>query len=139
MLAHVGNLTADPGTEVAHGKLAMSERFEDTQALRVRERPTNRGVPRPFGLGGDRQAFQHVVNDINCCANTQVSRGVGTSISHGILAAMPDAPEHVVTLAEIEAARERLAGRVHRTQMMTSTTAAAWLYAASGVGWPATG
>jgi threonine dehydratase len=46
---------------------------------------------------------------------------------------MPDAPEQVVTLAEIEAARERLAGRVHRTQMMTSTTAAAWLYAASGV------
>ncbi len=38
-----------------------------------------------------------------------------------------------VTLAEIEAARARIAGLVHRTPLLTSTTAARWIAAASGV------
>jgi threonine dehydratase len=41
---------------------------------------------------------------------------------------------HLVTIEAIEAARERLAGRVHRTPTMSSTTAARWVEAASGVG-----
>jgi threonine dehydratase len=41
-------------------------------------------------------------------------------------------PDHIVALRDIEAARERLVGRVHRTPMMTSTTAAAWVRAATG-------
>ena len=44
----------------------------------------------------------------------------------------PDA-EHLVSIAEIEAARERLLGRVHRTPIMSSTTAARWVRAAGGV------
>ena len=50
MLAHVGYLAADPGTEVAHGQLALGERFEDTQALRVRESPSDRGIASSFGF-----------------------------------------------------------------------------------------
>jgi threonine dehydratase len=44
----------------------------------------------------------------------------------------PD-PNHLVPMAEIEAARERLVGRVHRTPTMTSATAATWVTAATGV------
>jgi threonine dehydratase len=44
----------------------------------------------------------------------------------------PDAT-HDVTLAEIEAARERIGGLVHRTPLLSSSTAAAWLTAASGI------
>ena len=43
----------------------------------------------------------------------------------------PDA-EHLVSIAEIEAARQRLVGRVHRTPIMSSTTAANWVTAAGG-------
>lgn len=50
-----------------------------------------------------------------------------------ILAAMPEPPDHLVPLAEIEAARERLVGRVHRTPLMGSDTAARWVTAACGV------
>lgn len=46
---------------------------------------------------------------------------------------MPERLDHLVTLAEIEAARERLVGRVHRTPTMTSSTAATWTTAAMGV------
>ena len=47
---------------------------------------------------------------------------------------MPPDPlsDHVVSIEEIEAARERLVGRVHRTPMMSSATAAAWVTAATG-------
>jgi Threonine dehydratase len=47
---------------------------------------------------------------------------------------MPGTPEsdHLVSIAEIEAARERLIGRVHRTPIMSSTTAASWATAAAG-------
>jgi threonine dehydratase len=38
-----------------------------------------------------------------------------------------------VPLAEIEAARARIAGLVHRTPLLTSTTAARWIAVASGV------
>jgi threonine dehydratase len=41
--------------------------------------------------------------------------------------------DHIVPLAEIAAARDRLAGRVHRTGLLTSATAAAWTTAATGV------
>jgi threonine dehydratase len=48
---------------------------------------------------------------------------------------MPGTPEsdHLVSIAEIEAARERLVGRVHRTTIMSSMTAATWVAAAGGV------
>ena len=48
---------------------------------------------------------------------------------------MPGIPdtEHLVSIAEIEAARERLLGRVHRTPIMSSTTAARWVRAAGGI------
>lgn len=42
-------------------------------------------------------------------------------------------PHQIVSIAEIEAARERLTGRVHRTPLMSSTTAAEWVARASGV------
>jgi threonine dehydratase len=41
--------------------------------------------------------------------------------------------DHLVSIAEIDAARERLIGRVHRTPTMSSTTAASWVTAAAGV------
>jgi threonine dehydratase len=46
---------------------------------------------------------------------------------------MPQDPDsdHVVTLAEIEAARSRLAGLVHRTPLLSSETAARWTAVAS--------
>jgi threonine dehydratase len=46
---------------------------------------------------------------------------------------MPET-DHIVALAEIVDARERLVGRVHRTQLQSSATAAAWTGAGSGVG-----
>jgi threonine dehydratase len=41
--------------------------------------------------------------------------------------------DHIVPLAEIVAARDRIARRVHRTPLLTSTTSAAWVTAATGV------
>jgi threonine dehydratase len=41
-----------------------------------------------------------------------------------------DATNYVVELASIEAARERIAGRVARTPMLASSTAARWTEAA---------
>jgi threonine dehydratase len=58
--------------------------------------------------------------------------GVSAS-TRAILAAMPDVAAHLVPLSDIEVARERLTGRVHRTPLMTSATAAAWVTAATGV------
>jgi threonine dehydratase len=47
---------------------------------------------------------------------------------------MPDADaDHRVSLDEIEAARARIAGLVHRTPLLSSSTAAEWVTAASGV------
>lgn len=40
--------------------------------------------------------------------------------------------DHLVPIADIDAARERLAGRVHRTALLASATAAAWVTAATG-------
>jgi threonine dehydratase len=51
----------------------------------------------------------------------------------GILAAMPDSPDHIVPLAELEAARVRIDGVVHRTPLLSSMTAAAWTRSATGV------
>jgi threonine dehydratase len=129
VLAHVGDLAADPFAEVRHGQLAESERFEDTQALGVGQRPPDRGVPQSFGFGRDRKAIQHPENRIIACANTQVF----AADPRAILARMPAGPEHIVTIDEIEAARERIAGSVHRTELLSSVTAAGWLTAASGV------
>lgn len=39
---------------------------------------------------------------------------------------------HLVTIAEIEAARERLVGKIHRTALLSSRTAADWVRAATG-------
>ena len=46
---------------------------------------------------------------------------------------MPEPDDHIVPIAEIEAARERLVGRVHRTSLMSSATAARWTTVATGV------
>ncbi len=46
---------------------------------------------------------------------------------------MPDAADHLVPIADLEAARERIAGIVHRTPLLSSATAAAWTTAATGV------
>jgi threonine dehydratase len=45
---------------------------------------------------------------------------------------MPETEQLLVTIADIDAARERIAGRVHRTPLMSSTTAARWALAATG-------
>jgi threonine dehydratase len=44
-----------------------------------------------------------------------------------------EATDHIVPLAEIVLARERLVGRVHRTPLLGSTTAATWVSAACGI------
>ena len=46
---------------------------------------------------------------------------------------MAEPEDHIVPLADIEAARERLAGLVHRPALMHSATAAAWTTVATGV------
>jgi threonine dehydratase len=46
---------------------------------------------------------------------------------------MPDPADHDIPLADLEAARTRIAGIVHRTPLMSSTTAAAWTSVATGV------
>ncbi len=45
---------------------------------------------------------------------------------------MPDTPTHLVPLHEYPAARERLVGRVLRTPLLTSSTAAEWVHRATG-------
>jgi threonine dehydratase len=45
---------------------------------------------------------------------------------------MPD-HDHIVPLAELEAARSRIEGTVHRTPLLSSATAAAWTRTATGV------
>ncbi len=47
-------------------------------------------------------------------------------------ARVPESADHIVPLADIVAARDRIAGRVHRTTLLTSATAAAWIKAATG-------
>ncbi len=46
---------------------------------------------------------------------------------------LPDMPEHVVTLEQIQAARPLVASRVHRTPLLSSVTAGAFVETASGV------
>ena len=46
---------------------------------------------------------------------------------------MTEPSDHLDSLADIEAARDRLTGRVHRTALMSSATAAAWTTEATGV------
>src|SRR4029077_3971508 len=46
MLAHVGDLAADPFAQIGHRQLADGERFEDAQAFRVRQRSTDRRITR---------------------------------------------------------------------------------------------
>jgi threonine dehydratase len=54
-------------------------------------------------------------------------------MAHAILVPVPEAADHIVPLAEIVEARGRLEGRVHRTPLMSSTTAATWVTVAGGV------
>jgi hypothetical protein len=72
VLAHVGNLAADPAAEVADRELAKGKRLEDTQALGIRQCPTDGGVALAIILGGDWQVVQHSGHAISVCANTQV-------------------------------------------------------------------
>src|SRR5215218_7533432 len=46
---------------------------------------------------------------------------------------MPDALDHDVPFVDVEAAAGRLAGSIHRTPILTSTTAGAWTSVAIGV------
>ncbi len=46
---------------------------------------------------------------------------------------MPDPQDHLVPLADLETARTRIDGIVHRTPLLSSATAAAWTTAATGV------
>jgi threonine dehydratase len=46
---------------------------------------------------------------------------------------MPDPADHDIALADLEAARARIAGVVHRTPLLASTTAATWTTVATGV------
>jgi threonine dehydratase len=46
---------------------------------------------------------------------------------------MPATPDHIVPFQEIIEAQERLVGKVHRTPLMSSRTAAAWVAGAGGV------
>jgi threonine dehydratase len=46
---------------------------------------------------------------------------------------MSEPTDHLVPIDEIVAARDRLVGRVHRTPLLSSVTAAAWTTAATGV------
>ena len=46
--------------------------------------------------------------------------------------AVPESSDHLVPLDEFPAARERLVGRVARTPLLTSSTAARWIEAATG-------
>ncbi len=133
MLAHVGDLAADPGAEVAHRQLADGERLEDAQSLGVRQRPTDRGVPLSISLGGDWEVIQHP-GIISIFAQTR-KYPVETPAADGILRRMLDPTDvQAVSLAEIEAARERIASVVHRTPLLTSSTAARWIVAAGGPG-----
>jgi threonine dehydratase len=90
-----------------------------------------------------------VRNDISVCANTQLqagrkpgrSRVTGRRIVRAILDRMPDSAASApadeaaldVPLAEIEAAADRLRGQVHRTPILSSTTAADWIRRATDV------
>jgi hypothetical protein len=74
VLAHVGDLAADPGAEVADRELTDGERLEDAQALGIREGSTDGGIALAIGLGGDWQVIQHGLKVISVCANTQVAR-----------------------------------------------------------------
>jgi hypothetical protein len=73
VLAHVGDLAAHLKAEVAHRELADGERLEDAQALRVRERATDGGVPLSIELGGDWEVIQHGLEGITFCANSHVA------------------------------------------------------------------
>src|SRR5688572_17376148 len=66
MLAHVGDLAADPGAEVADRELTDGERLEDAQALGIREGSTDGGVALAIGLGGDWQVIQHCLRRYQC-------------------------------------------------------------------------
>jgi threonine dehydratase len=46
---------------------------------------------------------------------------------------VPGPGDHLVSLTEIESAADRIRGRVHRTPILGSTTAASWVTAARGV------
>ena len=73
MLAHVGDLAADPGDEVADRELADGERLEDAQPLRVRQRTTDAAYRSSIGLGRDREGNPtSPTNHVTTCANTQV-------------------------------------------------------------------
>jgi threonine dehydratase len=56
-----------------------------------------------------------------------------TSEPHAILGRVPETADHIVPLADIASARDRIAGSLHRTPILTSATAAAWIKAATGV------
>lgn len=52
--------------------------------------------------------------------------------ARAILAGVSVSADHIVPFADILAARERIAGRVDRTPLLTSSTAASWIATATG-------
>ena len=77
--------------------------------------------------------FQHdrTVSAFAQVRNREDLARLGTAT--GIFRRMSDASDHLVPVSEFAAARERLVGRVVRTPLLTSSTAARWVQAASGV------
>ena len=63
----------------------------------------------------------------------RANRNDGGPAAHAILPRVPESLDHIVSLADIVTARDRIAGRLHRTPVLTSATAAAWATAATGV------
>ena len=81
MLAHIGDLAADPFAQVRHRELADGKQFEDAQALRVRQRAADGRIARSVEFLRNRQAIRHRDEHINACANTQVVAGSGLTAS----------------------------------------------------------
>ena len=119
VLAHVRHLAADRGRQVAHGELAAGQRFEHAQALRIGEGPTDRRIALAVEVARGRDGgVQHL--DESC----HYLRKHASSLS-GCSRALCDTPivdtaDRIVSLDAIAAARERIAGRVHRTPLLSS-------------------
>ena len=111
-----------PRRQLADRELAGRQRLEHAQALGVRQRPTDRGIPLAVELARGREVVVSniALNHVTVCANTQVTfvRESRRRLCHTPRRGRP--PTGSSSLAAIHAARERIAGRVHRTPMLSS-------------------
>jgi threonine dehydratase len=82
-------------------------------------------------------ALEDIEADLGIGGGPGSEAGHDPSVRRAILRRMPEVdaraePELDVPIGDIRAAAERLSGLVHRTPVLTSTTAAAWTRAATG-------